>query len=95
LERGNPIQVISVKAFADIAAVLMGGRDVNWVATAYGWPALVILVVAALAAATATLIFRSWQLGRHLRNLANVPARPGQAVPRLTVLRKGRQEESP
>ena len=73
----------------------MGGRDVSWVAAAYGWPALVVLVAAALMAATATLIFRSWQLSRHLRNLTNVPARPGQAAPRLTVLRKGRHEESP
>ena len=73
----------------------MGGRDVSWVAAAYGWPALVVLVAAALMAATATLIFHSWQLSRHLRNLTNVPARPGQAAHRLTVLRKGRHEESP
>ena len=47
-----------VIAFADITALLMGGRDVSWVAAAYGWPALVVLVAAALMAATATLIFR-------------------------------------
>jgi hypothetical protein len=38
------------------------GRDVTWRAVAYGWPALVIFVIAALVAAAGTLLARSWHL---------------------------------
>ena len=82
-----PIAVLAVvAAIPDIAGHLIGGRDVSWVAAAYGWPALVVLVAAALIAAATTLIARSWQLSRHLRNLASVPGRPNRKAPRLTVL---------
>ncbi len=64
------------------------GRDVSWVAAAYGWPALVVLVAAALIAAATTLIARSWQLSRHIRSLANVPGRPASAAPRLISTEK-------
>jgi hypothetical protein len=74
-----------VAAFPDIAGHLIGGRDVTWVAAAYSWPALVVLVAAALIAATATLITRSWQLTRPIRNLANVPRRPDRTTSTLKV----------
>ena len=38
------------------------GRDLTWRAAAYGWPALVLFVIAVLAAAGATLLARSWQM---------------------------------
>lgn len=56
-----------VVTFPDIAALLVGGRDVSWVAAAYGWPALVVLVAASLIAAATTLITRSCQLSRLVR----------------------------
>jgi CubicO group peptidase (beta-lactamase class C family) len=71
-----------VVAVPDIAGHLIGGRDVSWVAAAYSWPALVVLVAAALIAAATTLIARSWQLSR---NLANAPGRPGPKAPTLSV----------
>ena len=77
-----------VAAFPDIVGRLTGGRDVNWVTAAYSWPALVVLVAAALMAAATTLIARSWHLSRHIRNLANVPGRPASAAPRLTSTEK-------
>jgi hypothetical protein len=40
------------------------GRDVTWWAAAYEWPALVVFVLAAPLAATATLLARSWQWWR-------------------------------
>ena len=40
------------------------GRDVTWRAAAYGWPALVVFVLAALLAAAATLLARAWQWRR-------------------------------
>jgi len=40
------------------------GRDVTWRAAAYTWPALVVLVLAALLAAAATLLARAWQWRR-------------------------------
>ena len=40
------------------------GRDVTWRAAAYGWPALVVFVLAALLAAAATLVARAWQWRR-------------------------------
>ncbi len=39
-------------------------RDVTWRAAAYQWPALVVFVLAAMLAATATLIARAWQWRR-------------------------------
>jgi len=65
-----------VAAFPDIAGRLAGGRDVSWAAAAYSWPALAVLVVAALVAAATTLVARSWQLNRRVRNLADMPGRP-------------------
>jgi hypothetical protein len=77
-----------VATFPAIVRRLVGGRDVSWVAAAYSWPALVVLVAAALIAAATTLIARSWQLSRLVRNLANVPGRPGPKPPRLSVSRQ-------
>ena len=78
-----PVAVLGlVAAFPAIARRLAGGRDVSWVAAAYSWPALVILVAAALVAAATTLIARSWQLSRRVRNLANEPGQPGRKRPR-------------
>ena len=37
------------------------GRDVNWRAAAYEWPALVVFVVAAALASSATLLARAWR----------------------------------
>jgi CubicO group peptidase (beta-lactamase class C family) len=74
-----------VAAFPDIVGRLTGGRDVNWAAAAYGWPALVVLLAAALTAATATLIARSWQLSQLVRNPADVPGRPASTASRLPV----------
>jgi hypothetical protein len=54
------------------------------VVAAYGWPALIVLVAAALIASATTFIARSWQLSRHRQDLANVPARPASDTPRLT-----------
>jgi len=39
-------------------------RDVTWRAAAYGWPALVVFVLAGLLAAAATLLARGWQWWR-------------------------------
>ena len=39
-------------------------RDVTWRAAAYGWPALVVFVLAGLLAAAATLFARAWQWWR-------------------------------
>ena len=77
-----------VAAFPDIAGRLAGGRDVSWVAAAYSWPALVVLIAAALIAAATTLIARSWQLSRNRHNLANVPGRPASDTPKLTDIEK-------
>jgi hypothetical protein len=40
------------------------GRDVTWRVAAYEWPALVVLVCAALVAAAGTLLARSWRCWR-------------------------------
>jgi hypothetical protein len=40
------------------------GRDVTWWAAAYEWPAFLVLVLAALLAAAATLLARAWQWWR-------------------------------
>jgi hypothetical protein len=40
------------------------GRDVTWEATAYGWPALTVLLGAVLLATLATLVSRAWQTAR-------------------------------
>ena len=74
-----------VAGFPDIVGRLAGGRDVSWVTAAYSWPALVVFVAAALIAAATTLIARSWQLSRRVRNLANVPGRPASAESRLSI----------
>jgi CubicO group peptidase (beta-lactamase class C family) len=68
-----------VAAFPDIAGRLAGGRDVSWVAAAYSWPALIVLVAAVLIAAATTLIARAWHLRRPVRNLADTPGRPASA----------------
>ena len=74
-----------VVAFPDIVGRLAGGRDLSWVTAAYSWPALVVLVAAALIAAATTLIARFWQLSRRVRNLADVPGRPASAESRLLI----------
>lgn len=51
-----------VAAFPHLAENLVGGRDVTWVAAAYGWPALVVLVLTAVAATLATVISRAWHV---------------------------------
>ncbi|HYP44203.1 MAG TPA: serine hydrolase domain-containing protein [Propionibacteriaceae bacterium] len=61
-------------------------RDVTWRAGAYGWPALVVFVLAALLAATATLLARAWQWrridGAHPRpDHSARNAHPGSAGP--------------
>jgi CubicO group peptidase (beta-lactamase class C family) len=71
------------------------GRDVTWWAAAYEWPALVVFVLAALLAATATLLARAWQWwrptgaspdpehlqhGQHPYQRAEQDARTGSAV---------------
>jgi hypothetical protein len=53
-----------VAAFPRVAEFLFGGRDVSWAAAAYAWPALVILVVAALLASVATVLARISRLVR-------------------------------
>ena len=74
-----------VAAFPDIVGRLAGGREVNWVTAAYSWPALVVLVAAALIAAATTLIARTWQLNRWVRNLADMPGRPASDQSRLSI----------
>ncbi len=74
-----------VVAFPDMVGRLAGGRDVGWVTAAHSWPALVVLVAAALIAAATTLITRSWQLSRLVRYPANVPGRPGRMARTLKV----------
>jgi hypothetical protein len=66
-------------AFPRLAEAWMG-RDVTWRAAVYGWPALVVFVLAALVAAAATLLARAWQWGR--TNGANpFPDQPAADVP--------------
>jgi hypothetical protein len=50
-------------AFLRVAEAWIG-RDVTWRAAAYGWPALVVFVLAALVAGAATLLARAWQWWR-------------------------------
>ena len=65
-----PVTVLAlIAAVPAIVGHLTGGRDVTWVTAAYSWPALVVLLAAALIAAATTLIARSWQLNRHGRGL--------------------------
>ncbi len=56
-------------AFPTIAGYLIGGRDVSWLAAAYGWPALVAFVLAAMVASAVSMVARVSQLtgsaGRH------------------------------
>jgi hypothetical protein len=49
-------------AFPKIVGYLLGGRDVSWLAAAYGWPALVAFVLAAMVASAVSLIATVWQL---------------------------------
>jgi hypothetical protein len=49
-------------AFPKIAGYLVGGRGVSWLAAAYGWPALVAFVLAAMVASAVSLIARAWPL---------------------------------
>ena len=51
-----------IAAFPRLAGKFIGGRDVTWEAAAYGWPALVVLVLTVLAAILATLTARAWQM---------------------------------
>jgi CubicO group peptidase (beta-lactamase class C family) len=54
------------------------GRDVTWWAAAYEWPALVVFVLAALLAATVTLLARAWQWWR-TTGASPDPEHPGHA----------------
>jgi CubicO group peptidase (beta-lactamase class C family) len=54
------------------------GRDVTWWAAAYEWPALVVFVLAALLAATGTLLARAWQWWR-TTGASPDPEHPGHA----------------
>ena len=60
-------------AFPRVVDALIG-RDVTWRALMYEWPALVVFVGAALLAALATTLTRSWQWGR-VRRPDQQPAR--------------------
>jgi hypothetical protein len=54
-----------VAAFPCHAQLLYSSRDVTWLGAAYGWPALVVFVATSLVAATATVMARVLQFGRH------------------------------
>lgn len=60
--------ICAVAAFPTIGVWLMGGRDVTWRAAAYGWPALVALVLATALAALVTLTSRVIHLLRTARS---------------------------
>ncbi|HEX8487054.1 MAG TPA: serine hydrolase domain-containing protein [Propionibacteriaceae bacterium] len=72
--RGTPVRtalgllpamaVLSAGAVFPRLAEAWIGRDVTWKAAAYGWPAFVVFVLAALLAAAATLLARAWQWRR-------------------------------
>jgi CubicO group peptidase (beta-lactamase class C family) len=73
------VAVLGVGAvFPQLAEALLG-RDVTWQAAAYGWPALVLFVLAALLAAAATLLARTWQArtGRADRRHEQAVDQPG------------------
>jgi hypothetical protein len=55
------VTVVSAGAVFPRLAETWIGRDVTWKAAAYGWPALFVFVLAALLAASATLLARAWQ----------------------------------
>ncbi len=59
-----PVLVLAAGASFSRLAEAWIGRDVTWRAAAYEWPALVVFVCAALAAAAGTLLARSWQWSR-------------------------------
>jgi CubicO group peptidase (beta-lactamase class C family) len=63
-------------AFPHLVETLLS-RDVTWRAAAYGWPALVVFVLAALLAAAATLLVRAWHWARTSRV---DPRRGGRAL---------------
>jgi hypothetical protein len=50
--------------YPQLAARLVGGREVTWETAAYGWPALTVFVWTLLAALLATLGARAWHLVR-------------------------------
>lgn len=57
-------------AFPTLLGLFLGGRDVTWTTAAYGWPALVVLVLCLLLAGTATTGARTWHLVRRARTPA-------------------------
>lgn len=69
-----------VAAFPRLTGGLIGGRDVSWEAAAYGWLALVVLVLTALAATLATLTARAWHLTRPHETF-DTTARPTRTRP--------------
>jgi CubicO group peptidase (beta-lactamase class C family) len=68
-----PVIVLGTGAAFPRLAEAWIGRDVTWRAAAYGWPALVVFVIAALLAAAATLLARAWQW-RRTSPVAVIPA---------------------
>lgn len=55
-----------VAGFPKIVGSQMGGRDVTWEMAAYGWFALLVLILTAAASSLATLTARTWHLSRRL-----------------------------
>lgn len=54
--------------FPTLLGLFLGGRDVTWTTAAYGWPALVVLVLCVLLAGTATIGARTWHVVRRTRS---------------------------
>ena len=68
-----PLLILAIALlYPRIAEQLVAGREVTWEAAAYGWPALTVLVWAAIAASLATLVARFAQVAR--REPATAPS---------------------
>lgn len=89
-----PLSLVLVAGagFPDLVETLLS-RDATWTAALYTWPALVVFVLAAVAAAGSTLLVRVWQWTRHRRgdteNLrpaaaTNAPSSVAMATSRAT-----------
>ena len=57
-----------VAMFPTLLGSLLGGREVTWTTAAYGWPALVLLVLSLLLVSVSTAAARTWHLWRHRRS---------------------------